>query len=286
MASAGRSRKLLCVGCVAEACPYPRRHVSSFPFLMPTDARTWICLPMLVLQRRCGRVARRWACISPPRPTQVKGASRAGEKQEVIESTLTQRVHVLGKRELRGFTLAPAVHAPRFLHSISNGRSGWLPTPLVDLSFGTKVSCRRRSRVRLGNPRRHYTCWMTCPWHHRRPMHQEATAKSSRRPAPTAASSQHPDWWAALPPPIPSSRYLFCESGTVGATKPGGSGHAMTPTLTANTRVAVTIRALHAHPPLDREPVCFSQGKSLAEGLTSPFRHGPPPATSVYKEGW
>ena len=65
----------------------------------------------------------------------------------MIESTLTQRVHVLGKRELRGFTLAPAVHAPRFLHSISNGRSGWLPTPLVDLSFGTKVSCRRRSRV-------------------------------------------------------------------------------------------------------------------------------------------
>ena len=30
----------------------------------------------------------------------------------MIESTLTQRVHVLGKRELRGFTLAPAVHAP------------------------------------------------------------------------------------------------------------------------------------------------------------------------------
>jgi len=92
--------------------------------------------------------------------------------------------------------------------SISNGRSGWLPTPLVDLSFGTKVSCRRRSRVRLGNPSGIHTCWMTCtcPWHHRRPMHQEATAKSSRRPAPTAASSQHPGWWAALPPPIPSSR--------------------------------------------------------------------------------
>ena len=102
----------LCVGCVTEACPYPRGHLSSFPFLMPTDARTRICLPMLVLQRRCGRMARRWACISPPRPTQVKGASRAGEKQEVIKSTLTQRVQTLGKRELRGSTLAPAVHAP------------------------------------------------------------------------------------------------------------------------------------------------------------------------------
>ena len=30
----------------------------------------------------------------------------------MIKSTLTQRVQTLGKRELRGSTLAPAVHAP------------------------------------------------------------------------------------------------------------------------------------------------------------------------------